>query len=373
MNVLELSKQLIACQSVTPKEAGTLKIIEQYFSKYSCNIKWINYEKVSNLFITHGTDRPVFLFLGHIDVVPAGPLEQWDAPPFVPTIKDGMLYGRGAADMKASVAAMSIAMQRFIQSSPDHHGTIALLLTSDEEGPAQDGVKRVVETFFRDTNQNINWCLVGEPTAQKNYGDQIKNGRRGSITAKLSILGEQGHVAFPDLASNAIHHANRIVTRLIQHQWDKGNDDFPPTSMQISNIQAGTGADNVIPGACLIVFNLRYSTETNPQKIKKQVIEMLHDVDYHINWSEPSLPFLTKKGVFLDTVLKVVQEKTGKHASISTAGGTSDGRFIAPMGADVIELGPSNSTIHKVNECVALEDLDKMVEVYQAIAQRMLS
>jgi len=374
-STLDLARELIARRSVTPDDAGCQQLICERLERLDCQAMDLRYGRTNNLWLTHGRGAPLFVFLGHTDVVPPGPEDQWHTPPFEPTVIDGMLYGRGAADMKGGVAAMVIAMERFLESSPGHAGTVALLLTSDEEGTAVDGVQRVIEEYFKPNSIGIDFCLVGEPSSEERTGDQIKNGRRGSLGGRLIVHGVQGHVAYPHLAGNPFHKAAQALATLCETQWDRGNRDFPPTSFQISNIHAGTGADNVIPGTLEVLFNFRFSTEVTAEELRHRVHSLLdsHGLDYAIDWRLSGEPFLTSGGRLLDAVQQSLQEVTGSPAETSTAGGTSDGRFIAPLGAEVIELGPVNKTIHKIDECVAVDDLERLTRVYEKTLQQLLT
>lgn len=371
-NTLKLAKELICRASITPDDAGCQSIIAERLEALGFTAKHLRYDDVDNLWITHGTGAPVFAYVGHTDVVPTGPLDNWQSDPFTPEIKDGYLYGRGAADMKGSVAAMVTAMERFIESSPDHNGTIAMLITSDEEGIAVNGTRKVVE-YLNENKIKIDWCLVGEPTAREKLGDMIKNGRRGSLTGSLKVHGTQGHVAYPELADNPVHRASAAIATLCAMTWDEGNEFYPPTTFQISNINAGTGADNVIPGQLDILFNFRYSTEVTYEQLKQQTEQILddHNIDYDLEWQLSGEPFLTPDGKLLDTIRDAIREHTGIETEVSTGGGTSDGRFIAPTGAEVIELGPVNATIHKINECVKTEDLTGLSALYELILKKL--
>jgi succinyl-diaminopimelate desuccinylase len=323
------------------------------------------FEDTTNLWSRRGTTEPVFCFAGHTDVVPAGNLELWHTPPFEPTIIDGMLFGRGASDMKGSLAAMIIATERFVEDHPDHYGSIAYLMTSDEEGPFINGTTRVIDTLEA-RNEKINYCIVGEPTSSNRVGDIVKNGRRGSISGELTISGKQGHVAYPDHVKNPIHIAMPALAELSQMHWDNGNEYFPQTSFQLSNIESGTGATNVVPGHLTAWFNLRFSTELNFQNIMDKIDAVLteHQLDYEIKWTFNGKPFITEPGTLLDSVVKAIKTVTNIDTELSTSGGTSDGRFIAPTGAQVIELGPCNATIHQVNESVNCDDLISLVDIY---------
>lgn len=365
---LSLAQALIAQPSITPEDAGCQSMLIERLTKFGFKAEQIDFEDVKNLWITHGTGSPVFAYLGHTDVVPPGPLSEWDSDPFTPTIRDDHLYGRGACDMKGSIAAMVTAAERFVSEFPDHQGTIGILLTSDEEGIAINGIKRVIETFEA-RNTKIKWCLVGEPSSEHQLGDIIRPGRRGSLNGVLTVHGIQGHVAFPDKARNPIHQASAAITELCAEHWDDGNAFFPPTSFQIANIQSGTGAENVIPGSLEVGFNFRFCTESTEQQLKKRVINILdkHQLDYELNWRLSGLPFLTENGRLLEAAKEAVEYTTQRSSTLSTAGGTSDGRFVAPTGAEVIELGLVNATIHKINECVKVDDLTVLSNTFERI------
>ena len=370
---LDLAMGLIRRRSLTPEDAGCQQLIAERLQPLGFHAGHMRFGGVDNLWITHGRGAPVFAFLGHTDVVPTGPLQDWQCDPFEPVVRDGMLYGRGAADMKGSVAAMTVALEKFVKAHPAHRGTVALLLTSDEEGDAADGVCRVVERFTRE-GVKIDWCLVGEPSSHEVLGDVVKNGRRGSLTGTLIVDGVQGHVAYPHLADNPVHRSASALAELCATEWDRGNEHYPPTSFQISNIHAGTGADNVIPGHMEVVFNFRFSTALTPDAIKQRVEALLsrHGLGYRLQWRPANLPFLTQGGALLQAVNATVAAECGKPPEASTAGGTSDGRFIAPTGAEVVELGPVNRSIHKVNECVSVADLETLTNMYEKIMQRLL-
>lgn len=365
LTTLDLAKQLMERPSVTPHDEGCQLLMAEFLRPLGFVIESLFFVDTENMWARKGNEGPVFCFAGHTDVVPTGDKADWRFDPFTPTEHEGYLYGRGAADMKGSLAAMLVATQRFVQDYPDHKGSIAFLITSDEEGPFINGTTRVIDTLEA-RNEKIDYCIVGEPSSTDSVGDIVKNGRRGSLTADLKVEGIQGHVAYPHLADNPIHNAAPFLTELSQTQWDSGNDYFPPTSMQISNINGGTGAGNVIPGTLDIQFNFRYSTETTAEQLVEQVESMVkkHDLKASIKWTYNGLPFLTDTGTLLESVNQAITKVTGQPAVLSTAGGTSDGRFIAPTGAQVIELGPCNATIHKVNECVKIEDLDKLTDMY---------
>lgn len=370
---LKLTQELIARASITPDDQACQPLLAQRLSPVGFVAENMRFEDVDNLWLRKGTDAPVFCFAGHTDVVPTGALEQWDSPPFEPTIKDGLLYGRGTADMKGSIAAMTVACERFVQDYPNHKGSIAFLITSDEEGIATNGTVKVVETLEA-RQEKIDWCLVGEPSSTKTVGDVIKNGRRGSLGCELTIIGKQGHVAYPHLAENPFHSAAPFLAELTQEEWDQGNEFFPPTSFQISNINAGTGATNVIPAELDIICNFRFSTELTHYMIQQRVEAMLakHGLDYKIQWHLSGQPFLTAAGELVSAAVDSIRDIAGIETELSTAGGTSDGRFIAPTGAQVLELGPLNATIHQINECVSVADLDQLEEMYYGILQRLL-
>lgn len=371
-DTLQLAQELIRRKSVTPEDAGCQQLIAERLEKTGCKAEHLRFDDVHNLWITHGSGSPLLVFVGHTDVVPPGLPEKWTSPPFLPEIRDGMLYGRGAADMKGSVAAMVTALERFIAAKPDHMGTIGMLLTSDEEGPSVNGTRKVVE-HLATNGIKIDWCLVGEPSSIEVLGDVIKNGRRGSLGAILTVHGIQGHVAYPHLADNPVHKLAPALAELSSTTWDQGNEFYPPTTFQVSNIHAGTGADNVIPGHVDVMFNFRFSTESTHEELRQKTEAVLdnYKLQYDIAWKLSGEPFLTAKGKLLDTVCETVREITGNEAEISTAGGTSDGRFIAPTGAEVIELGPVNATIHKIDECVKVEDLDILSRLYESIALKL--
>lgn len=364
--VLALAKDLISRQSVTPEDADCQKVMIERLQKLGFEIEVMVFEDTTNFWARRGKQAPLFAFAGHTDVVPAGPLEQWHTPPFEPTIIDGYLYGRGAADMKGSLACMVVAVERFIAEYPNHQGSIAFLITSDEEGPFINGTTRVVDTLMA-RNEKIDMCIVGEPSSTQYVGDVIKNGRRGSITGDLRVKGIQGHVAYPHLANNPIHQSLPALAELAATQWDEGNAYFPPTSFQIPNLHAGTGASNVIPGEFNVQFNFRFSTELSDQVIMQRVHHVLdsHQLDYDLNWTLSGHPFLTDTGALLDAVVTGVEAVNGRKPELLTTGGTSDGRFIARMGAQVVELGPVNATIHKVNECVKVNDLEKLTDMFE--------
>ena len=369
-----LAQALIKLASVTPEDAGCQRLIAERLEKIGGKATHLRFEDVDNLWLTHGDGDPVLVFLGHTDVVPTGPIENWHSDPFQPEIRDGCLYGRGAADMKGSVAAMVTAFERFLAENPAHPGTLALLLTSDEEGIAVNGTKKVV-AYLEEQGIRIKWCLVGEPTCDQVFGDTIKNGRRGSLTGHLTVFGTQGHVAYPDKADNPIHAVAPVLARLVAAVWDNGNEHYPPTSFQVSNIHAGTGADNVIPGTCAVQLNFRYSTEVTEDELIDRVRSTLDEckLRYELKWLPSSKPFLTASGQLLTAASNAVTAVTGRTPALSTSGGTSDGRFIAPAGAEVAELGPLNKTIHRIDECVSIEDLENLSLIYEKIIAALLS
>ncbi|WP_158755600.1 succinyl-diaminopimelate desuccinylase [Dyella sp. S184] len=373
--VLDLTCDLIRRRSVTPEDAGCLSLIGGRLQRAGFRIEHLCYGEVDNLWATHGMGSPTLAFLGHTDVVPSGPEASWQSPPFEPTIRDDRLYGRGAADMKGSVAAMVVALEQFVTTHPDHRGRVGLLLTSDEEGPTNlDGVRKVVE-HFRTVGERIDWCVVGEPSAKEKLGDLIRVGRRGSLSGTLSVNGVQGHVAYPEKALNPIHAFAPALAELAAERWDEGNSDFPPTSFQVSNLNAGTGANNVIPGELKALINFRYCTASHAEDLRARTEAILHrhGLDFALDWNLSGEPFLTPPGGLLrETVVGVCRDLCGLDPEQSTGGGTSDGRFIAPMGAEVVEIGPVNATIHKVDECVAVEELERLPAIYRAVCERLL-
>lgn len=371
--VLALAKDLISRPSVTPLDEGCQTLMADRLKDAGFNIEDMVFEDTTNMWARRGTQSPVFCFAGHTDVVPVGDLNRWHTPPFEPVVIDDYLHGRGAADMKGSLAAMVVATERFVNKHPDHKGSIAFLITSDEEGPFINGTTRVIDTLEA-RNEKITWSLVGEPSSTHKLGDIVKNGRRGSLTGNLTVKGIQGHVAYPHLAENPIHKAAPALDELARMKWDNGNEFFPPTSFQIANINGGTGASNVIPGALEAMFNFRYSTEVTAEILIERVLNILdaHGLDYDINWIFNGLPFLTGDGPLLDATRDAIKKVTGLDTDPQTSGGTSDGRFIAPTGAHVLELGPVNATIHKVNECVKVSDLEQLTLCYEAILENLL-
>jgi succinyl-diaminopimelate desuccinylase len=373
-DVLELTKALINRQSVTPEDAGCMQLLADFLTPLGFKVETMDFGDTKNVWIRKGDQYPVFCFAGHTDVVPSGPAAKWQTPPFSATEKDGMLYGRGAADMKGSLAAMTLAAKQFVEQNPEHKGSIAFLLTSDEEGPFINGTTKVIDTLEA-RNEKITWCVVGEPSSTKQLGDVVKNGRRGSLTGDLLVKGIQGHVAYPHLALNPIHQASPALSELAKAHWDDGNAYFPPTSFQISNINGGTGAGNVIPGELAVCFNFRFSTEVTDQELIKRVTAILdkYQLDYEINWTFNGQPFLTDSGDLVAATVEAIKHCTGLDTELSTAGGTSDGRFIAPTGAQVVELGPINATIHKIDESVKIADLYTLTDVYHDILRRLLA
>jgi succinyl-diaminopimelate desuccinylase len=374
-DVFELACDLIRRRSVTPEDAGCLPLIGARLERAGFRVEHLRYGEVDNLWATHGATGPTLMFLGHTDVVPSGPEASWQSPPFEPTVRDGRLYGRGAADMKGSVAAMVVALEQFVAAYPDHRGRVGLLLTSDEEGPTNlDGVRRVVE-HFRANDERIDWCVVGEPSSKDRLGDLIRVGRRGSLSGTLAVRGVQGHVAYPEKALNPIHAFAPALAELAAERWDEGNADFPPTSFQVSNLNAGTGANNVIPGDLIALINFRYCTASRAEDLRARTEAILqrHGLSYALDWNLSGEPFLTPPGGALrEAVVAACRELCGIDPEQSTGGGTSDGRFIAPMGAEVVELGPVNATIHKVDECVDVAELEKLPTVYRAVCERLL-
>lgn len=371
---LDLSLQLLRQPSVTPVDHNCQNIMAERLANAGFNIEPMRFGDVDNLWARRGTTEPVFCFAGHTDVVPTGNLDDWKTQPFQPEIKDGKLYGRGSADMKTALAAMVVATERFVAKHPDHKGSIAYLITSDEEGPAINGTVKVIETLEA-RQEKLKWCLVGEPSSTHSLGDIVKNGRRGSLNAVLTIQGKQGHVAYPHLANNPIHQASAAINELCTTVWDHGNEYFPATSFQISNIQAGTGATNVVPGTMDLLFNFRYSTEVTADELKIRTLEILdrHAIDYDISWTLSGLPFLTPVGELVTAARTAILEVTGVETELSTSGGTSDGRFIAPTGAQVLELGVLNATIHQINEHVNVADLEPLAEIYEKILENLLT
>jgi succinyl-diaminopimelate desuccinylase len=374
-DVVDLTCELIRRASVSPEDAGCQALIAARLAAAGFRIEHLPFGDVKNLWATHGEGRPVLALLGHTDVVPPGPPEAWTSPPFEPVIRDGLLYGRGAADMKGSVAAMVLALEAFVAAHPGHAGTVGLLLTSDEEADAIDGMRKVAE-HFRTTGQAIDWCLVGEPSALDRLGDRSRVGRRGSLSGYLTVQGVQGHVAYPELADNPIHALAPALAELTGTVWDEGSEAFPPTSFQVSNVHAGTGANNVIPGACEVVFNFRYGTVTTARALRERVEAVLarHGLRFDLRWHESGDPFLSPAdGTLRAAVRDAAIATCGVTPAFDTGGGTSDGRFIAPLGAEVVEIGPVNASIHKLDEHVAVADLDRLVDLYGAVLKGCLT
>jgi len=371
---LDLATDLIRRPSLTPEDHGCLDLIAARLGALGFVAERLHYPPVDNLWAKRGSGRPLLCFAGHTDVVPTGPREEWRTDPFEPVIHDGLLYGRGAADMKSGLAAMVTAAERFVARHPDNPGTLAFLLTSDEEGAAVDGTRRVIEVL-ESRGDKIDWCVVGEPTSHETLGDTIKIGRRGSLSGQLTVHGVQGHIAYPHLADNPVHAFAPALAELTSRRWDEGNAYFQPTSFQVANIAAGTGAPNVIPGELRVRFNLRFSTEQTVESLQRTVLEILdrHRVKYTLDWIIAGLPFLTQPGRLTDAVSAAVNEVTGQTPVFSTSGGTSDGRFIAPTGAQVVELGVANATIHKVNECARVTDVERLSLVYERIMEKLLA
>jgi len=371
---LKLACDLIARPSITPDDAGCQEMLIERLRAIGFECETLIFDDVTNLWARRGKSGPLLAFAGHTDVVPPGPLDKWHSDPFKPDVRDGMLYGRGAADMKSSIAAMVTACERFVEQHADHQGSIALLITSDEEAIAINGTVKVIE-ILEARGEKIDWALIGEPSSQTRVGDVVKNGRRGSIGAKLVINGVQGHVAYPHKVDNPIHRAMPALHELARHEWDQGNHFFPPTSFQISNINSGTGAHNVVPGHAEVWFNLRYSTEIDAHQIIETTRAILdkHELDYDINWSISGYPFLTPEGELVIAAQQAIKQHTGITTSLETTGGTSDGRFIAPTGAQVLELGPVNESIHKLNEHVNIEELEQLSQIYQSILEQLLT
>src|SRR5690554_4575389 len=370
---IQLTIDLIQRDSVTPADKGCQIMLAERLVNSGFNAEYLRFGEVDNLWCRRGHNGPLFVFAGHTDVVPTGPVEKWSHEPFAAKIEDGILYGRGAADMKGSIAAMVTACERFVADHPQHKGSIAFLLTSDEEGPATDGTVKVIETL-RARQEQIDWCVVGEPTSTDRVADVVKNGRRGSLNGYLTVKGKQGHIAYPHLADNPIHQLAPALAELCAVEWDQGNQDFPPTSFQVSNLTSGTGATNIILGTVEMIFNFRYSTEVTHEELQQQVAAILdkHDVAYQLDWMLSGKPFRTAGGKLLEAVQVAVRHVTGYETTLSTSGGTSDGRFIAPTGAQVIELGPLNATIHQIDEQVSITDLDILSEIYQQLLVELL-
>lgn len=372
-DTLELAIDLISRDSVTPEDKGCQDVMIARLEAIGFRVERMRFEDVDNFWARRGDTAPVMAFAGHTDVVPTGPIEQWDSDPFKPEVRGAHLYGRGAADMKGSLAAMVTACERFVAAHPDHKGSIAFLITSDEEGPSINGTVKVVGTLEA-RNEKMDYCLVGEPSSTERTGDVIKNGRRGSLNGVLTIKGIQGHVAYPQHSRNPVHESAAALAELASEEWDKGNEFFPPTTFQISNVSAGTGATNVIPGEMEVVFNFRFSTESTEAGLKARFETILdkHGLDYSIEWILSGNPFLTAEGALVDAARDAIRDVAGIEAELSTSGGTSDGRFIAPTGSQVLELGPLNATIHQRNECASVDDLDVLSDYYEKILQKLL-
>jgi succinyl-diaminopimelate desuccinylase len=377
-DVLALAQDLIARRSVTPDDAGCQDLVATRLQRAGFAVEHLPFGEVKNLWATHGSGAPVLVFLGHTDVVPSGPVEDWASDPFVPTLRDGKLYGRGAADMKGSVAAFVVALEQFVVAHPTHTGTVAVLLTSDEEGDAIDGVRRVAD-LFRTRGQGIDYCVTGEPSSKERLGDLLRIGRRGTLSGTLTVRGIQGHVAYPEKARNPIHEAMPALAELCARRWDGGYPDgapeFPPSSFQISNIHAGTGANNVIPGRCEVVFNFRFNPGWQAAQLEREVHATLdrHGLDYAIAWHRGGEPFLTADGPLRAAMRELMRAQCGVEPEESTGGGTSDARFIAPLGAEVVEMGPVNASIHRVDEHVAVDELERLPVLYSGIAARLLA
>lgn len=373
-NTLQLAQNLISKASLTPKDKGCQRLMRERLSAIGFEITDLKFGEVDNFWAKRGENSPVFVFAGHTDVVPVGDRDKWQSEPFQPTIKDGLLYGRGAADMKGSLAAMVVASERFVKDYPKHKGSIGFLITSDEEGPAIDGTVKVAK-HLKDLGQKVDYCLVGEPSSTKILGDVIKNGRRGSLNGNLTLMGKQGHIAYPHLAKNPIHLLIPALNDLMNEVWDEGNEYFPKTSFQVSNISAGTGVSNVIPNSVELMFNFRYCSEHTHEELQNAVAAILaqYDLNYTIDWQHSGEPFLTPKGELVNACVDAIQSIKGVEAQLSTSGGTSDGRFIAPiLDAQVVELGPLNATIHQINECVSVQDLDDLTDIYYQILKNIL-
>jgi succinyl-diaminopimelate desuccinylase len=371
---LELARALISRQSVTPYDGGCQPLIATRLAPLGFTAEVIASSGVTNLWLRRGRAAPVFVFAGHTDVVPTGPLEQWSSDPFTPTLRDGVLVGRGAADMKSSIAAFVVAAEEFVRAQPNHRGSIALLLTSDEEGPAIDGTTKVVEAL-RARGEAIDYCIVGEPTSVDRLGDTIKNGRRGSLTGRLTVRGVQGHVAYPHMARNPVHMLAPALAELAATRWDDGDEFFPPTTFQVSNIHAGTGVGNVIPGTCSVDFNFRFAPASTAGELQQRVAEVLrgHQVEHELDWTVGAQPFLTPRGELSQAISAAIEQTTGINPELSTTGGTSDGRFIATWCPQVIEFGPPNATIHKINEQIAVADLEPLKNIYLGTLVRLLA
>jgi len=370
---IELLCDLAQRQSVTPDDAGCQSVIIERLGACGFECETMVFGKVTNLWARRGSESPVLCFAGHTDVVPAGDLSEWGSDPFVPTFRNGLIYGRGTADMKSGLASMIVAIEQFLADNEDHKGSLALLITSDEEGRAREGTLKVMEVLTA-RDETIDWCVIGEPSSEENLADLVRVGRRGSLSGMLTVNGVQGHVAYPQLADNPIRRFAPVLAELHEIEWDRGNDYFPPTSFQVVDIQSGIGAPNVTPAELSARFNFRYSTEWNHESLKKRVLEVIdaHDIDYDLKWHLSGEPFLTKPGKLIDAVVQSVSEHTGAAPELSTGGGTSDGRFISPAGADVVELGPVNASIHKIDEHVKAADVVRLTSMYRRIIELLL-
>ncbi|MBL8404766.1 MAG: succinyl-diaminopimelate desuccinylase [Dechloromonas sp.] len=371
---LELAKNLIACHSVTPEDGGCMEIIGARLKPLGFTLEYINRNGVTNLWARRGTQAPLFVFAGHTDVVPTGPLDKWTSPPFAPEIRDGMLYGRGTADMKSSLAASVTAVEAFLAANPNFPGSLGFLLTSDEEGDATDGTVIVVETL-KARGETIDFCIIGEPTSVDTLGDMVKNGRRGSLSGVLIVKGIQCHIAYPEKGRNPIHEAAPALAELAATEWDRGNEYYQPTTWQISNIHGGTGATNVVPGSIEVKFNFRFSTASTPEGLQARLCAILekHKLDYEIKWTLGARPFLTGRGPLADAASTAIREVCGIETELSTTGGTSDGRFIADICKQMLEIGPVNATSHKIDECITVDSYPKLSAVYRRILEQTLS
>ena len=372
ISTLELTCELIKRPSITPEDEGCQKLLAERLEKLGFKIEHLRFGEVDNLWARRGEEKPLLVFAGHTDVVPAGSLEQWQFPPFEPTISEGYLYGRGSADMKGGIAASIVAVENFIAKNPHHSGSIAFLITSDEEGKAINGTVKVIE-YLKEKGEHLDYCLLGEPSSKNYLADEIKNGRRGSLTGRLKIKGIQGHVAYPHLAKNPIHLFSETMKKLCEETWDQGNEFFPPTTFQIVDIHAGNGVTNVIPADLKVMFNFRYGTASTADSLKERVEKLLSNLDYELNWESAGLPFLTSKGKLIEAAKESIKEICGFETILSTSGGTSDGRFIAPNGTEVLEIGLSNATIHKINECANVADLEKLALLFERILEKILT